>query len=347
MADPRRQTWRASRAGLALIGLFVLICLLGLPGLAWYSWSLREHLAVPLLLLVLTVAGLLYAWRFGLHPRITADDEQLVVRNPFRTHRLPWDQISLVIPGGNGLVVAGPETTVEAWCVQKSTRAQATGRRTRADAVADAIWRRWEEHNPPVRTSAGDVDLTLRRARPGAEALLADLERQAGIEAFPHVFPAETYPFPLEQVTDRWRDVLRDPALQTLIAVAAPATGPDPSAEGTAGEGTAGAAPEPVGFVALSASSVLHLGVRPDRQGRGVGGCLLTCAEDELFADPFLAEASLWVLVDNDRARRFYRDHGWHESDNRRRSPYPPGPPELRMTKPNPRAARRRRVPEL
>jgi len=52
------------------------------------------------------------------------------------------------------------------------------------------------------------------------------------------------------------------------------------------------------------------INVKPSRWGRGVGRLLLAAAEENLRAEGFGA-AILWVLPDNDRARRFYEAHGW------------------------------------
>lgn len=349
MDEARRQVWRASRGAFLLVAFFAVVCVIGLPALSVVSWQIRHNLVVPVLLGALALLGLLYAWRFGLHPRIVADEDALVIKNPFRTHRLGWQEITLILPGGNGLIVAGPERRVDAWCVQKSERDIRHEHRTRADRIGDELWQLWEQHHPPVAVRGQFV---IRRARPGAEAVLAELERTATIDALARIFPGQRFPFPIDSVTERWRDLLRDPTKQTFLARA-----PTPPAPGSpAGREAETSDPEKtsdtertgdgsvIGVVAQSATAVLHLAVTPEPRPRGCEAMLLRCAEAEIFADPFLPEASLWVLADNQRALGFYRDHGWRETDNRRRSPYPPKPAELRMIKTNPRVARRTRT---
>ena len=49
----------------------------------------------------------------------------------------------------------------------------------------------------------------------------------------------------------------------------------------------------------------------PDAYGRGVGELLMNRAESEMKAAGF-ADATLWVLDTNARARRFYERLGWH-----------------------------------
>jgi ribosomal protein S18 acetylase RimI-like enzyme len=50
--------------------------------------------------------------------------------------------------------------------------------------------------------------------------------------------------------------------------------------------------------------------VRPDAWGRGAGQALMACAHADLRRRGF-DEATLWVLADNPRARRFYERAGW------------------------------------
>jgi ribosomal protein S18 acetylase RimI-like enzyme len=63
--------------------------------------------------------------------------------------------------------------------------------------------------------------------------------------------------------------------------------------------------PEPTGR-----GQVYALNVDPPAWGTGAGAALLAGAREHLVADGF-AEAVLWVLPGNARARRFYERHGW------------------------------------
>ena len=98
----------------------------------------------------------------------------------------------------------------------------------------------------------------------------------------------------------------------------------------------------PVGYVAFDADTVQHLGVVPHQTRRGYGSALLEFACLEIFSGG-VPEASLWVLIDNETARAFYRSHGWTETDDRRTAEYPPYPEEIRMRTRNPAAPRRSR----
>ncbi len=65
---------------------------------------------------------------------------------------------------------------------------------------------------------------------------------------------------------------------------------------------------------------VLAIHVDPDVTGHGVGGALLGRAVDTLASAGY-AVATLWVVVDNHRARRFYERAGWTSDGTTRREP--------------------------
>lgn len=58
--------------------------------------------------------------------------------------------------------------------------------------------------------------------------------------------------------------------------------------------------------------------VEPDLWGDGFGRTLLAGAEARFRVDAY-RDASLWVLRDNQRARRFYELGGWHSDDAEQR----------------------------
>lgn len=68
---------------------------------------------------------------------------------------------------------------------------------------------------------------------------------------------------------------------------------------------------------AADGGEVLALYVDPEAWGRGVGRLLLSEARGRLVAGGF-AVATLWVLVGNDRAQRFYRADRWVPDGARR-----------------------------
>ena len=72
--------------------------------------------------------------------------------------------------------------------------------------------------------------------------------------------------------------------------------------------------------------------VDPDEWSRGAGRALIARAEERLAEE--YAEATLWVLEDNPRARRFYEAAGWR-TDGARQAVERLGvsPPEIRYRK--------------
>jgi GNAT superfamily N-acetyltransferase len=72
-----------------------------------------------------------------------------------------------------------------------------------------------------------------------------------------------------------------------------------------------------VGFVTIRGSELGALNVDPDAWSRGVGRALIAQARADLAAAG-ATEASLWVLVGNTRAERFYALDGWTTDGTRR-----------------------------
>jgi ribosomal protein S18 acetylase RimI-like enzyme len=315
--DPR--VWRAAPATLVLVVTFMVVAAVAIPLLAYLVWVDQGAWLVPVLLAALTFLSLLYTWRFGLHPRLRADSSGLTVVNPFSTHRFGWEDVRVIAPGENGLVVASLDSRAEAWCIQKSNSATRRGRLTRADRITRELFDLLEEHDPPLEDE--ETGLRIRRARPDESRVLTRLERAAGEDALSHIFPADRYPYPVAEVTRRWRRLLRDPRVRVHLLEKVD---------------------EPVGFVAFDTDTVLHVGVLPDHSRRGYGTALVEFATKEIF-DGGAARANLWVLVGNAAARAFYRTLDWRETDDRRDCEFAPAPPELRLEKRNPTPPRRGR----
>lgn len=320
MAVNDRRVWRAAPATLAVVTAFALAAGVAVPLLAYLIYQQQERSVVPALLGVLTILALLYAWRFGLHPRLVAAETGVVVRNPFSRRRLDFDDITVIVPGENGLVIGTRDAEVEAWCVQKSKFSHRRGRRTRADAVAERLLDLIEEHDPPLEHPARG--LRIRRGRPDESGLLAALERSASEAALAHVFPPERFPYPKVEVAQRWRTLLHDRLVSVRVLQLSEAA---------------------IGYVAFDADVIRHLGVVPDQTRRGHGSVLLEYATREIF-DAGAQEVGVWVLTANRGARSFYRAHGWSGTDDRRECEFPPYPEELRLTKANPAAPRRSRA---
>lgn len=312
-----RRVWRAAPGTLAVVIVFVVAAATAVPALAYLVWTSNGGWLLPALLGALSAVALLYAWRFGLHPRLRADKQGITVVNPFSSRRFDWEDIRVVAPGENGLVIASTEATVEAWCVQKSNFAARRGKLTRADRVTRELLDLLEEHDPPLEDE--ETRLRIRRARPDESRLLTRLERAASEEALSHLFPPEEHPYPVTAITRRWRRLLRDPRVRIYLLEHDD---------------------DPVGFVAFDADTVRHVGVLPDHTRRGYGSALVEFAAQEIFADG-APNAHLWVLVGNAGARAFYATLRWRETADRRDCEFPPAPPEMRLERRNPTAPRR------
>ena len=87
MTDQARRVWRAGRPSLILVGLFAAAAGIVIPVLAYLIYRSEGSPWIAGLLLVLTLAALAYAWRFGLHPRLIATDAGIEVVNRLRRTR--------------------------------------------------------------------------------------------------------------------------------------------------------------------------------------------------------------------------------------------------------------------
>ncbi len=159
-------------------------------------------------------------------------------------------------------------------------------------------------HAPRRRAGSGDhVSVAIRDARPEEAEALAQLQRAASVEALAHIFPPDRYPFPLDDVRERWANALGEDDARVLVA----------------DEGAL------VGAALARPEWLDGLYVVPASWGRGVGPSL----HDEALRhvrELGSSEIHLWVLEDNWRARRFYERRGWRLNGTTRVVPFPPNP---------------------
>jgi GNAT superfamily N-acetyltransferase len=145
-------------------------------------------------------------------------------------------------------------------------------------------------------------------------ATLADLELLASIheasarDAYRHIFPPAAA-FPREAACAEIGLHLRDAAKRTTMASI------DGAGVGLIVAGPASDRPPTLSAGTVGQISLLH--VLPDARDRGIGTALLNDALAWLEAAGH-AHSVLWVLVANDRARRFYEHRGWDEDGARR-----------------------------
>jgi len=150
----------------------------------------------------------------------------------------------------------------------------------------------------------------IREARSDEAEALAELQRDASLAALAHIFPPERYPFPLDDVRERWRAALVDPGMFVLVA----------EEDG-----------RPVGLAGARRDWLDGLYVAPTHWGTGVAADLHDRAL-ELVRAGGSHECRLWVLEGNERARRFYERLGWRENGDTRVVPFPPNPIDVGYT---------------
>lgn len=148
----------------------------------------------------------------------------------------------------------------------------------------------------------------IRVATSDDAVLLLDIEKQASTAALSHVFGPDI-PFPDGDVLARWRLVLEEPGITTLLDV----------------EGD-----DPVGYAAFGDGWLRHFAVVPALWGSGHATVLHRRAAAMLSAEG-TTTAYLWVLVDNFRGRAFYKRHGWVDTGVRDVEVFPPYPVKMKL----------------
>ena len=150
----------------------------------------------------------------------------------------------------------------------------------------------------------------IREARPGEADVLAGIQRDASVAALAHIFPPAEYPYPIEEVRQRWAESLA--SLEVTVVVAEEEDGA-------------------VGCAGYRDDWLDGLYVVPALWGEGVGPALHDHVLDRL-RERGSPQCHLWVLEDNRRARRFYERRGWRENGTTRVVPFPPNPTDFGYT---------------
>jgi GNAT superfamily N-acetyltransferase len=153
-------------------------------------------------------------------------------------------------------------------------------------------------------TQPSSLELTIRTARADDVETLLEIQREASLAAFGHVFPPERYPYPSDAIRERWREALASPAAEVAVA----------EVEGA-----------PTGVAFAEDDFLNGLYVLPDRQRTGVGTALHDWALERLRVRG-CSRAKLWTLERNAGARRFYERRGWVLTGETRVVPFPPHP---------------------
>jgi GNAT superfamily N-acetyltransferase len=150
----------------------------------------------------------------------------------------------------------------------------------------------------------------IREARPDEAELLAEIQRDASVAGFAHIYPPERYPYPMDDVRKRWVEALAEPEMAVVLA----------EEKG-----------EAVGAAGYRADWLDGLYVVPAYWGRGVGAELHDHVLNRL-RERGSPQCHLWVLEENHRARRFYEQRGWRPNGTSRVVPFPPNPLDVGYT---------------
>lgn len=158
----------------------------------------------------------------------------------------------------------------------------------------------------------------IRRAGVDDLPALLALEKAASSAGLAHVFGPDI-PFPDDDVLARWRLVLDEPGMTVVLD--------EDSQEGA----------EPIGYAAYGDGWLRHFGYLPSWWGTGRAQALheyavaAMRAERAEYAERAAEPLSLWVLVDNARARAFYARLGWLDTGVRDQEVFPPYPDKMQL----------------
>jgi putative acetyltransferase len=145
------------------------------------------------------------------------------------------------------------------------------------------------------------AELRIRAALASEADALAAIQADASLAGLAHIFPPDRYPFPHEEVRERWSAMLADEEATVFVAEAGG---------------------DPIGVAAVRPGWLDGLYVVPAEWGGGAAGLLHDRALELLGP----GKHRLWVLEENSRARRFYERRGWSENGETRVVPFPPHP---------------------
>jgi GNAT superfamily N-acetyltransferase len=143
---------------------------------------------------------------------------------------------------------------------------------------------------------------SVRRATADDARAIAEVQVATWQHAYAHVFPAQVLEsLSVDEGEVMWRQFAESDAMTLCVAEVERAV---------------------VGFVNVGESRDLPgegelyaIYVLPDHWGSGAGSALMDAARDWLGRR--FSTATLWVLEDNPRARRFYEREGWVVDDRR------------------------------
>jgi RimJ/RimL family protein N-acetyltransferase len=129
-----------------------------------------------------------------------------------------------------------------------------------------------------------------------------DVQEPGAVLGLSDVFPQDAYPFPRDDVTQRWLQEIVAPGIDCYVIVVDGAV---------------------VGFAAIRGNEFLHFGTAVERWGTGIAQKAHDAVLDRMRSRG-VQRAWLRVFTENGRGRRFYEKLGWRPTGERAQSSYPP-----------------------
>jgi RimJ/RimL family protein N-acetyltransferase len=131
-----------------------------------------------------------------------------------------------------------------------------------------------------------------------------DVQEPGAVLGLVEVFPQDAYPFPREDVAERWVREIALPGIDCLVV----------QRDGAV-----------VGFAAIREDEFLHFGIAVEHWGSGIAQIAHDAVLDRMRARG-IERAWLRVFAGNERGRRFYERLGWRPTGDRTRSSFAPYP---------------------
>lgn len=153
-----------------------------------------------------------------------------------------------------------------------------------------------------VRHTREVDELVVRAARLDEAGLLADLHLETALAAYRHIFPPDAPKPQPDELRTQWQQWVDEDSVAVLVA--------------EVNRAVAGAVVGSADPLDVTLGHLHRLYVRPVQWGRGAGRRLHDDCLRRLGDEGF-AEATLWVLEANTRARRWYERLGWEATGER------------------------------
>jgi RimJ/RimL family protein N-acetyltransferase len=135
-----------------------------------------------------------------------------------------------------------------------------------------------------------------------------DIQEPGAVRGLADVFPQDAYPFPRDEVAQRWLTEIETPDVDCYVVLLDAAI---------------------AGFASVHGDELKHFGIAFEWWGSGLARTAHDAVLDRMLSHG-VRRPWLWVFTDNQRGRRFYEKLCWHPTGERTTSSFPPYPELLR-----------------